>query len=132
MVYPVFALAVCALLCSSSTAAPLPQKFVYVNMVDAWWLYIGEEAGGRNESMAHMAAACLGAGFTAFRFSATSYWPNTMKSTYFSNENAWWTMFDGFIADAKSVGCSEIPRCVVLMSMRSPCNHTGENNYKLL
>lgn len=51
-------------------------------------------------------AACAGAGFRVIRVSATSYWPDIMKKSYFGDEAGWWALFDTFVGDAKSAGCS--------------------------
>lgn len=44
-----------SLLCLCASA-PLPSRWVSVDVVDAWWLYIGEVSGSRNESITHMAS----------------------------------------------------------------------------
>lgn len=91
---------------SSAAALNISKPFVSVNVVDAWWQYIGEVQGSRAESIAHMSDACTAAGFTFIRVSATSYWPDIMRDTWFTNRTAYLDLFDVFVADAEAAGCT--------------------------
>ena len=93
-------------LLAAAVALDSSKPFVSVTAVDAWWLYIGEVAGSRAESAAHMRDACTGAGFTVLRVSATSFWPDIMRATWFANRTAYLELFDTFINDAAAANCS--------------------------